>query len=207
MIENGVGGANTKTGLKFELQTDLKEFISKQKGYEIQNCDFNTSRKKGKVIRGTKLLPEKKAVRWKVLYNGEEVARIFRKEGLYRYLDEIEGYDYTKIISSKLLPDDAIFVIEKNTVFIIEKKTQSKSGSVDEKLQTCDFKLKQYKKLFSPLNKEVKYYYLLEKEWFSKAKYKDVLDYIITVGCGYYFNYIPLSALGLPVPEEIKNEI
>lgn len=32
-------------------------------------------------------------------------------------------------------------------------------------------------------------------------KYKDVLDYIISVGCGYYFNYIPLSALGLPVEE------
>ena len=173
----------------------------------MRNCDFNTSRKNGKVIKGKKLRSEEKTARWIVLYKQEEIARIFRKEGLYRYFDEIDGYDYTKIISSKLLPDDAIFVIEKNTVFIIEKKTQSGSGSVDEKLQTCDFKLKQYRKLFSPLNKEVKYYYLLEKDWFSQQKYKDVLDYIISVGCGYYFNYIPLSALGLPVEERCIDEV
>lgn len=146
MIKDGIGGVNTKTGLEFELQTDLKEIISKLKNYEVRNYDFNTSRKNGKVIKGKKLRS-------------------------------------------------------------IEKKTQSGSGSVDEKLQTCDFKLKQYRKLFSPLNKEVKYYYLLEKEWFSQQKYKDVLDYIISVGCGYYFNYIPLSALGLPVEETCIDEV
>ena len=30
---------------------------------------------------------------------------------------------------------------------------------------------------------------------------RDVLDYIISVGCQYYFNYIPLQKLGLPVPQ------
>lgn len=206
MIKDGVGGANTRTGIVFEENTDLKESIAKQKYYKVENCDYNTVRKNSKVIIGKKLRPEEKAARWRVLYKEKEVAKIFKKDGLYRYLDEIEGYDYTKIISSKLLPDDAIFVVEKNTVFIIEKKTQSSSGSVDEKLQTCDFKLKQYKKLFLPLNKEVKYYYLLDKSWFSKPKYKDVLDYIVSVGCGYYFNYIPLESLGLPVPKEGNDE-
>ena len=122
----------------------------------------------------------------------------------FGYFDEIEGYDYTKIISARIKPDEAIFVIENNTVFIIEKKTQSGGGSVDEKLQTCDFKLKQYRKLFAPLNKEVKYYFLLDKSWFDKPAYRDVLDYIIAVGCGYYFNYIPLDVLGLPIPNEEK---
>lgn len=86
-----------------------------------------------------------------------------------------------------MLPDDSLFGMDNNTVFIIEKKTQNKNGSVDEKLQTCDFKLKQYKKLFLPLNKEVKYYYLLD-EWFLQPQYKDALDYIISVGCHYRFN-------------------
>ena len=72
----------------------------------------------------------------------KEVGQIFQKDGLYRYFDEIDDFDYTKIISAKLLPDEAIFVISKNTVYIIEKKTQSGGGSVDEKLQTCDFKIK-----------------------------------------------------------------
>jgi len=31
---------------------------------------------------------------------------------------------------------------------------------------------------------------------------KDVLDYIISVGCQYYFSYLPLQKLGLPVPKE-----
>ena len=85
-------------------------------------------------------------------------------------------------------------------MFIIEVKTQNVAGSVDEKLQTCDFKKKQYKKLLSQLNMEVEYICILD-DWFRKSAYKDVLDYIISVGCQYYFNYIPLHKLGLPVPE------
>ncbi|EFX40332.1 hypothetical protein HMPREF9180_1248 [Streptococcus peroris ATCC 700780] len=140
--------------------------------------------------------------RWSIKFLGDEVGQIFQKTGLYRYFDEIDGFDYTKIISAQLLPDEAIFVVSKNTVYIVEKKTQSKGGSVDEKLQTCDFKLKQYKKLFSPLNKEVCYSYLLDKDWFKNPRYKDTLDYIISVGCKYYFNYIPLDAIGLPLPKQ-----
>ena len=87
-----------------------------------------------------------------------------------------------------------------NTMFILEVKTQNVAGSVDEKLQTCDFKKKQYQKLLSQLNMEVQYIYILD-DWFRKPQYKDVLDYIISVGCQYYFNYIPLQKLGLPVPK------
>ena len=104
-----------------------------------------------------------------------------------------------KYISNQLLPDDSIFVIANNTVFIIECKYQEVGGSVDEKLQTCDFKKKQYQKLLAQLNVEVEYIYLLS-EWFKDPKYKDVLDYIHSVRCQYYFGYIPLQKLGLPVP-------
>lgn len=199
MKKGGIGGANTKTGLAFELKTDFPTFLSQQSGYSVENIDYNTTRKSnGTIIRGTKL--RSKPLRWKISFLDEEVGQIFQKDGLYRYFDEIDGYDYTKIISAKLLPDEAIFVINNNTVYIIEKKTQSGGGSVDEKLQTCDFKLKQYKKLFSPLNKEVSYCYLLDKDWFEQSRYKDVLDYIISVGCRYYFNFIPLDVIGLPLP-------
>lgn len=113
-----------------------------------------------------------------VFYNGESVAFIFKR----------------------LLPDDSIYVIINNTFYIIEGKFQKVAGSVDEKLQTCDFKKKQYKKIFSRLNIEVQYIYLLS-DWFLKSEYKDVLDYIISVGCEYYFNYIPLQKLGLPISD------
>lgn len=51
MIKGGVGGANTKTGLAFELKTDLPTFIAKQNGYEIFENDFDIERKDGKVTK------------------------------------------------------------------------------------------------------------------------------------------------------------
>lgn len=174
MIKNGKGGGNTKTGLVFEGKTDLSTFLSKQKGYSVSDGI--------------------------VYYNGEKVARVFKKHGFYNFLEEL-NIDWKKIISKQLLPDDCIYVIVNNTLFIIECKFQQVAGSVDEKLQTCDFKKKQYQKLMSHANIEVEYIYLL-CDWFKDPKYKDVLDYIISVRCQYYFEYIPLVKLGLPMPKE-----
>ncbi len=172
MINKGKGGANTKTGLVFEGQTDLSTFLNSQKNYHV----------KGGIV----------------YFKNREVARVFKKYKLYKFLEEYD-IDWRNILSKKLLPDDSIYVIVSNTIYIIECKFQKVAGSVDEKLQTCDFKKKQYQKLFSRANIEVEYMYLLS-DWFKKSAYKDVLDYIISVRCKYYFNYIPLSELGLPVP-------
>ena len=49
----------------------------------------------------------------------------------------------------------------------------------------------------APLNIDVEYVYVLN-EWFRKEQYKDTLDYIISMNCHYYFDYIPMSKLGLP---------
>lgn len=174
MRKGGIGGGNTKTGLIFEGKTDFLTFISKQKSYSIKGI--------------------------KIFYKGEEVAISFRKNGLYKYL-ESKGIDYKRYISKRLLPDDAIYVLANNTLFIIEVKFQEVTGSTDEKLQTCDFKIKQYRKLLAKLNVEVEFVYILS-DWFQEPGYKDVLDYIISIkGCSYYFNYIPLQRLGLPAPE------
>ena len=40
MKENGIGGANTKTGLVFEGKTDLQTFLCGQNGY---SCQTNNS--------------------------------------------------------------------------------------------------------------------------------------------------------------------
>lgn len=110
----GIGGANTKTGLVFEGKTDLATFLKSQTGYDVQSD-------------GT------------VVYLNEIVGRIFKKNGLYKFLDEL-GIEWRTLISKKLLPDDSIFVIINHTLFIIECKFQQVAGSVDEKLQTCDLK-------------------------------------------------------------------
>ena len=172
MKKGGVGGGNTVTGIHFERKVNLPNFLSKLKGYSL----------KGNVV----------------LFNNKEVARSYAKNGLYKYLKE-RGVDYTKILSKKLLPDEALYVIVNNTLFAIEMKFQKVSGSVDEKLQTCDFKKKQYQKLMAPLNINVEYIYILS-DWFRKPAYKDTLDYVISVGCQFYFEYLPLKQIGLPVP-------
>ncbi|MDR2115446.1 MAG: hypothetical protein LBP87_03595 [Planctomycetaceae bacterium] len=173
MKKDGLGGGNTKTGLIFEGKTDLAIFLASQTGYSIQGQD--------------------------VYYNNKLVAHLFKKYELYDFLEE-NGVDWEQILSARLLPDNCIYVIIRNTLYIIECKFQQIPGSVDEKLQTCDFKKKQYKKLLSSLNIEVEYVYLLSN-WFKAPKYKDVLDYVLSMGCHYYFEYIPLVKLGLPVPD------
>ncbi|MCL2538246.1 MAG: hypothetical protein FWF34_02075 [Alphaproteobacteria bacterium] len=178
MKKDGIGGANTKTGLVFEGKTDLADFLSRQKNYSLAHD-------KNKFLE--------------VFYNKKSVAYIFKKHDLYRFL-ALRGIDWKTILSKKLLPDDSIYVIANNVLYIVEAKFQQTPGSVDEKLQTCDFKKKQYKKLLAPLNIDVEYMYLLF-DWFRDPRYKDVLDYINSVRCDYYFGYIPLNKLGLPVPK------
>ena len=142
---------------------------------------------------------EEDKIGWKIIYKGDYIAHSYKKYDLYKFL-ETKGVNWKKILSKKLLPDDALYVILNNILYIIELKYQQVGGSVDEKLQTCDFKKKQYKKLMSQLNIDVEYIYILS-DWFRNPSYKDVLDYIISVGCQYYFNYLPLKKLGLPVPQ------
>jgi len=176
MKTGGVGGDKTLTGLAFEKEVDFQDLLSNVPGYTIKNIT-------GKAGKG-------------VYYKGKLVARCFRKHDFYIYLAE-NGIEWKNIISKKLLPDDALLVIIRETLYIIEIKYQQVAGSVDEKLQTCDFKRKQYMKLVSPVGLKVEYVYVLN-DWFKNPTYKDVLDYIHSVNCHYKFNTLPLAWLGLP---------
>lgn len=176
MIKGGKGGSNTKTGLVFEERVDLLTLFREIKGYSI----LETKNKSG----------------YRILYNKSEVARCFKKHEFYRLLAEF-NIEWSKILSKKLLPDNGLFVIVRDTLFIIEIKFQQVAGSVDEKLQTCDFKRKQYSKLVKTLDWKVEYVYVLN-DWFKSESYKDTLDYISSMNCHYLFNKIPLKWLGLP---------
>lgn len=175
MIKSGKGGGNTRTGLVFEGKTDLATFLNSKTGYKVDKD--------------------------KVFFEEKLVARVFKKHSFYNVFLKELSIDWEKLISRRLFPDDCIFVLMNNTLFVIECKFQQVEGSVDEKLQTCDFKKKQYQKLLSKANIDVEYLYLLSS-WFTKPAYKDVLDYIHSVGCHYYFEYIPLTKLDLPVPKD-----
>lgn len=163
------GGANTNNnGLAFEGRTDLLQSLT-------QHPDFNVNENN-------------------VYRDGEIVAQYFEKHNLYSKFLLPNGINYKNILSKKLLPDGALLV--GNTMYIIEKKYQAGSGSVDEKLQTCDFKKKQYTKLFAPLNIRVEYYYVLN-DWFDKPEYADVFNYIESVGCKYFIEELPFNEIGL----------
>lgn len=169
MIKDGKGGANTnKTGLEFERQTSLED--------ALVAADFQ--------VDGFKV------------YQADELkAELAPKHQFYKFLEARE-VDWKPLISKRLLPDDALYSISGNRMNIIEKKWQETSGSVDEKLQTVGFKIRQYNKMLEPAGIELKFIYLLN-DWFAKPEYDDVRDYILESGGSYHFLKVPLSELDL----------
>lgn len=169
MIKGGKGGANTNvTGLRFEKDTSLEQ-----------------------ALREAKFQVEKFKISQEGLYVGDLVG----KSQLYKFL-EVHDVDWKDRISAKLLPDEAIFSIRARKLTVIEKKWQEVSGSVDEKLQTCGFKIRQYNKLVDGLGIKVQFVYLLN-DWFSHPRYADVLAYIKESGADYHFKSVPLDLLDL----------
>ena len=170
MKRGGVGGGSTKTGLVFEAKTDLATAIGRMPGYHVTG---------------------------NVAYEGPvAVGRLYQKYALYSGLLRPKGVDARKVISKLLLPDDALLSLKTNELHIMEKKFQAVAGSVDEKLQTCDFKLRQYRKLVKPIGIMVTYTYVLNA-WFLQEAYRDVLAYIEDVGARYYFDVVPHDVLGI----------
>lgn len=162
------GGSETNLhGLKFEQDTSLEQAL----------IDFGFSIKKNFIFAGE-----------------EKIGETYQKHKLYSLFLKERKVDWTKIISKKLLPDDTFFNIKTNTFYIIEKKFQNVAGSVDEKLQTCPFKLRQYKKLIEPLGLKVIYCYILN-DWFKQSSYTDVLNFIKEENCFYFFNKLPIDFL------------
>lgn len=183
MIKGGFGGANTKTGLAFEERADLRQVFERIPGYNLVES------------------PDKAG--YEVYFNNELMAYCFKKYEFYRFLERpVYGINWKDYFSKQILPDNALFIIVRDTLFIIELKFQTTPGSVDEKLQTCDFKRKQYAKLVHSLEWKVEYVYVLN-DWYQQPCYKDTLDYILSVNCHYLFNKIPLNWLGLPNPDII----
>ncbi len=87
MVRNGVGGANTQTGIRFEERVDLITRLAEIEGY---HCQINEN--------------TKGISKWyDIYYHNNFVASAFKKHALYVYL-ELNGVDYKTIgILHKLL--------------------------------------------------------------------------------------------------------
>ena len=168
--KHGGGSKTNINGLHFEQTTSLNDALI-NKGYTIKNG-------------------------YDVYKDNKKIGISAPKRNLYKKIFEPRCINFGSIISKQLLPDDAFYNLNDNTIYILEKKFQNSHGSVDEKLQTCGFKKWEYEKLFSPINIKVEYIYILN-DWFKQSKYHDTLDYINLQNCHYYFNEIPLDFLNL----------
>jgi len=164
MVKNGKGGANTnKNGLEYESKVDIEKEIKKiskmnKKYKDVYEYSINNNN---------------------YIYT--------KKHGFNRYLEEEFNIIQKDILSKQLLPDNLVINLTKKEFRFIEVKYQNVSGSTDEKIQTCGFKLRQFNKLLKPLGFKVTYTYILN-EWFQKDRYKDDLEYIKECGGDYYFN-------------------
>jgi len=169
LIKGGKGGANTnKTGLEFEYKTKLEDAL---RGAEFRVEDFMVYQQESKV------------------------AELAGKNRLYKYLESnFDGWENP--LSAKLWPDEALIIDKTGRLNIIEKKWQQVAGTVDEKLQTCGFKIRQYSRLIEGTGLDLKYIYLLN-DWFAHPRYDDVRKYIIDTGASYHFYNVPLEELDL----------
>ena len=149
----GAGGANTnKNGLMYEEVTDLKD------RYKI--C---------KQINKTKVN--------EVVFKGYlDVYISANKSALHKYMDEKgeKNLDLHPAAGCKE-PDEAYIDHKRKKIFIIEKKFQQRSGSVDEKIQTGVFKKLHYTELFP--NFKIYYIYCLS-DWFKQNEYVSILNYL-----------------------------
>jgi hypothetical protein len=176
MKTGDINGEKKFTELSFDRKADFQKIIDSVPGYSIRK------------------MPSKAGTG--VFFEGELVARCFRKDDFYEFLNEAKIV-WQPELSKKFLHHNILINIVRETLFIIEDRCQQTAGWVYKKLQTCDFKRKQYLNLVSPLGLKVEYVYVLN-DWFKKPEYKDILNYVHSVNCHYKFNELPLSWLGLP---------
>lgn len=169
--KSGGGSQTNRNGLHFEQTTSLNDALISA-GFEIRN--------QYDVYKNDRLIGHS--------VNKSKFSTVFLKK---------HNIDYSQYNSKRWDPDEAFVNLENCTVYIIEKKFQQSSGSVDEKLSTFPFKKREYKKLLNPIDFDVVYIYLLSSNWFNKATYDDYFDYMKEQNCPYYFDTLPLRALGL----------
>lgn len=167
----GGGSRTNQNGLLFEQETSLNDALL-DAGFDIYN-------------------------QYDVYYDGQLIGHSINQAEFATVFLRANGINDRNINSKRWEPDEA-FINELNrTVYIIEKKFQRTSGSVDEKLATFPFKIREYRKLLDPIGYDIVYIYLLKSTWFDVPKYQDYYDYMEDLGCPYYFDKLPLEAIGI----------
>lgn len=186
MSTNKSGGAKTKTGAKFEFRIweKLKEQISKS----LVNVVFDEGSGLNFISSTSLKIAEKRGL---VIIDGQPAGFLCAQDDLYNFLaenypDKASSAKEAKkrkskikaILSKNLNPDLAYVNLNTKRLTIVEIKAQNGDGSVDEKLETVDFKRKQYAKLIEHTDLvSIEFKWILDRR-FEHAKYADVKRYI-----------------------------
>ena len=105
------------------------------------------------------------------------------KTKLKKFLAEKGVKDPTEYLSWMFQPDEAYYLPDTNEVVIYEKKFQQTSGSADEKLGNCAWKVKEYGECFAAAGiYKISYIYIFN-DWFKQPRYEKLLKYIRSVNC------------------------
>ena len=136
-----------------------------------------------------------------VYLKGKYVGMIASQGNFYKLFLKKTMKTVRETIGGKALkPDTAFYNANNKTLYIIEKKFQKSKGSVDEKIQTCEYKLRFYNRVAWKFKEEevkhVRYFYLLS-DFFKEKEYKESLHFIQDTGCDFYFDKIELHSIGL----------
>ena len=146
----GAGGKNTnKNGLLYEKMTDLSSYY--------------------RIIKNNKHSDD-------IIFNNDNIVFLrVKKANLFKCMNKEMNKQIHKAHGCKR-PDECYINQGTNTIFIIEKKFQQRSGSVCEKIQTSDFKIWQYSRTFPKY--KIVYIYSLSN-WF-RENCKAEIEYLQT---------------------------
>lgn len=148
----GAGGANTnKNGLSYELLTELDSEYEKVSTTKYKNTY---------------------GIRFRVDKN--ELFTVTKQANLFKFMGEYVNKGISRAHGCKN-PDECFIHERSKTMFIIEKKFQTMSGSVCEKIQTGLFKRHHYSDIFPDYN--IHYIYCLS-DWFN-VNCKAELEYLV----------------------------
>lgn len=125
----------------------------------------------------------------------EQQVSAHRKDGidisktkLKKFLTEKGVKNPTEYLSWMFQPDEAYYIPGTNEVVIYEKKFQQTSGSADEKLGACAWKIQEYKRCFEAAGIDKVSYIYIFCDWFKQSRYEKLLKYIRSVdNCDYMF--------------------
>lgn len=139
---HGAGGKNTNfTGLNYETLTDLNDkykILFEHKLYKV--ILFNNSKKSYIITKKCQFLK-------------------YMNNDINKNINSAHGCKY---------PDECFIDKIKKNIFIIEKKFQQVSGSVCEKIQTPDFKIWQFTRMFPDF--KIIYIYCLSNWFINNCK-------------------------------------